>query len=122
MIRLVALLAFLASCAHTWAPTKPPGTTADDLFTGQVVSCSEQVENAPVFSIAHCSEALEVESLDSCMVGVGQVRGVREVICTAQNLSQDMHIDAKKGHEDTAAHAAALDSWFRRHGIFVMGD
>lgn len=122
MKALLTLLFLLASCAHNWSPTVPPGTTAKDEFTGQVVSCSMQVENAPVSSITHCVEGEDAESVDSCMVGVGKVRGLRDVICTSQDLAQTFHVAETKGDAWAGARAAALDAWFRRHGIFVTGD
>jgi hypothetical protein len=119
-MRALFFAAFLFSCAHVDAPVLPPGTSDQhDLFTGQAVSCSEPIDVPPTSSVTACAD---VEAVDDCFVGLAGVRTVPEIVCAARDLSEVFHIAQRKGDELSGRRAGVLDAWFRRHGVFILGD
>jgi len=128
---LLILCVFVA-CAHVITPTPVVGPDGGvyplDVFTGAQPFCDDEVVNPPLSSVLVCADGPEILDVDSCLIGLVNVRTLTEVVCTARDLSQSLHSVARQGMigadagteiGPAAREALALDFWMRRHNILI---
>jgi hypothetical protein len=123
-----AIVLGIYSCATppTPVPTPTPDAAVVDapvsqIFAGITVDCDDaDLDDQPVFDVLKCASAI----IDACMVDLVQSRTIADIVCTARDLSQSLHIAAKIDVDagTAAAQALFLDDWLTRHGILIRSE